>query len=55
MAAARSRGRTASAWSGVRVPERNAATKARIENRGHGRHARNSRQPAEKRKASSEG
>ena len=28
MAAARSRGRTASAWSGVRVPERNAATKA---------------------------
>src|SRR5437868_7070152 len=28
MAAARSRGRTASARSGVRVPERNAATKA---------------------------
>jgi hypothetical protein len=27
MTAARSRGRTASAWSGVRVPEQNAATK----------------------------
>ena len=27
MAAARSRGKTASAWSGVRVPERNAATR----------------------------